>query len=294
MDGFVLPGILILAFLSAFALAGRIFSKTSEDHARQSLGIDGKPRVVRSVLLKWSRPFYLRLMPLVMWAMPRAWAAKRKKELIAGDLLEEVTVEEIWAYKFFMIFLALFLVAVFAGNSAWWFWLAATIAGFLFPEWWLRERVKRRKEEIKRALPHTVDMLALSVEAGLDFMQAISRLVTHSKTDALVTELSRVLSDIRFGASRSDALRNMAQRCDIIELSSFVAILVQAEKLGVSIGSILKNQSERMRTERFQKAERLGAQASQKILFPLVFCIMPAVFIIILGPLIIKYAFGLH
>lgn len=290
----MLPGILILAFLSAFALFRQLFPNTAEDQARQSLGIDGKPRVVRSVLLKWSRPFFLRLMPLVMWAMPQSWAAKRKKELIAGDLLEEVTVEELWAYKFFMVLLALFLVRVFAGHPAWWFWVAASLAGFLFPEWWLRERVKRRKEEIRRALPHTVDMLALSVEAGLDFMQAIARLVTRTKANALVNELSRVLSDVRFGASRSDALRNMSQRCDIIELSSFVAILVQADNLGVSVGSILKSQSERMVTERFQKAERLGAQASQKILFPLVFCIMPAVFIVILGPLIIKYAFGLN
>ena len=135
-------------------------------------------------------------------------------------------------------------------------------------------------------------MLALSVEAGLDFVAAVNKVVRKSRPGPLVHELGLVINEMRLGATRSDAFRNMAFRCDVRELSSFVSILVQADKLGVSIGKVLRAQSDKMRTERFQKAERMGAVASQKLLFPLILCIMPAIFIVFFGPLIVRFVTG--
>lgn len=148
--------------------------------------------------------------------------------------------------------------------------------------------IKDRQQQIRLAIPFVVDLLSLCTEAGLDFMAAIQRVVQKAKRSPLIEELEQVLNELKLGTTRADALRNMSDRINMSEISSLVAVLVTADKMGASISTALKSQSDQIRSERFIRAEKAGAAASQKILFPLIFFIVPAVFIVVLGPLVAK------
>jgi tight adherence protein C len=292
MPALLLILILALVFAAIFILLRQFTATKGEEVALAAVGEAAGPKIPRSLLQKLSRPAYLRLTPVTKNVKAPQWRRKKARAIVAAGMQAEISVEELLAYKFFLAIVALLLLALFNHQASWWAWPLATFLGFYFPDRWLRDRVRQRAHKITRALPHLVDMLALSVEAGLDFMAAIGKVVKKSPPSPLVDELSVMLGEIRMGASRADGLRNLAQRCDVASLSAFVAVLIQADRLGVSIGHVLRTQSDKMRTDRFQEAERQGAMASQKILFPLILCIMPAVFIVILGPLILKYVFG--
>jgi tight adherence protein C len=163
------------------------------------------------------------------------------------------------------------------------------IVGFFIPWLWLRHRANSRKNEIKRALPDVLDMLTISVEAGLAFESALLR-VGEQWENALTRELRRAVAEIRIGTPRDVALQRVADRTGVPELRSFVAVLVQSSQLGVSISQILRDQAGVMRTMRRQRAEELARQASVKMVFPLVFLIFPALFVVILGPAIPGFA----
>lgn len=292
MSSLLLLAVLALVSAAGYIFAAQFFTKEGEAEGLQALGVKVGQRETRSLLLRLSRPFLPHLMQVTQGLHLPEWRRKRQKQVLAAGMTGEITIEELLAFKAFMALLGLLLVAIFFSGASWWVFVLAPAAAFFYPDRWLADRVKQRGRAIARSLPDVVDMLALSVEAGLDFVAAMAKVVKKSRPGPLISELETTLAEMRVGASRSDALRNMAQRCDIRELNSFVTLLVQADKLGVSIAKVLRNQSERMRSERFQKAERLGAEASQKILFPLVLCIMPAVFIIFFGPLIVRFLTG--
>jgi tight adherence protein C len=157
---------------------------------------------------------------------------------------------------------------------------------FIYPTSWLRKTVVRRHNDIRKALPFVLDLLTLSVEAGMDFMSALQRNNQHRKIDALGEELIQVVREIQLGKTRRTALRDMSIRVNLQELRSVVNALVQADELGVSIGSILRIQSDQMRQRRFERAEKLANEAPVKMLFPLLMFIFPSVFLILLGPII--------
>ena len=159
---------------------------------------------------------------------------------------------------------------------------------FIYPSAWLRRAVLSRHNEIRRALPFVLDLLTLSVEAGMDFMSAMQRNIERRAIDALGEELIRVVREIQLGKTRRNALRDLSLRVNLQELRSVVNALVQADELGVSIGSILRIQSDQMRQRRFERAERLANEAPVKMLFPLMMFIFPAVFLILLGPIIAR------
>ena len=159
---------------------------------------------------------------------------------------------------------------------------------YVYPLQWLRRALKRRHLEIMRALPFVLDLLTLSVEAGMDFMGALQRNCERRKLDALNEELIRMTKEIQVGTPRRVALRNMADRCRQSDLKSVAHALVQADELGVSIGSILRIQSEQLRGRRFDRAEKLANEAPVKMLGPLMLCIFPAVFVILLGPILMQ------
>ncbi len=158
----------------------------------------------------------------------------------------------------------------------------------VMPAQWLQKAVKKRHLQIQKDLPFTLDLLTLSVEAGMDFMSAIQRNVEHENLKPLDEELIRVLHENQLGKTRREALKSMAERVNLPELKSVVNALVQADELGVSIGSILKIQSEQMRQKRFERAEKLAQEAPVKMLFPLLCCIFPAVILILMGPIILS------
>ncbi len=159
--------------------------------------------------------------------------------------------------------------------------------GFMLPVMWLGSRISQRKQAILRSLPDALDLLTISVEAGLGFDAALAK-VTEKWDNALTQEFSRALAEIRVGRLRREALRDMAERTDVPELKSFVAAVIQADQLGASIGRILHVQAAQMRMKRRQRAEELAQKAPIKMLIPLVFLIMPALFIVLLGPAVIS------
>ena len=170
-------------------------------------------------------------------------------------------------------------------SSAFWFMLAAFIAGLYLPNIWLRGRVSSRQKVIQRALPDALDMMSICVDAGLGFEAAIQK-VAQQWDNELSVELRRVISEIRVGVPRTEALRHLVDRTGVPDVASFVAVLVQADNLGIAIRDVLHSQSVQMRTRRRQRAEEAAQKAPLKMLFPLVFFIFPAMFAIILGPAI--------
>jgi tight adherence protein C len=202
------------------------------------------------------------------------------------------TVNHLFALKFlFALFIPMFLALLFAlfRNPA--FFLVAALVSFFLPDRMLRSSRQAREREIVRTLPGAVDVLSLSVEAGLEFLIALERLVKRGMAGPLRDELTAVLNDIRLGTTRSDALRGMAARLEIPQVSSFVSTLVQADLLGASIGDVLKSQAQFLRTERFQRAEKAGGQATQKIIFPMLLFIFPAVLLVIVAPIVLKFIY---
>jgi tight adherence protein C len=157
---------------------------------------------------------------------------------------------------------------------------------FVYPDLWLKRTLQARHRSIQRALPFVLDLLTLSVEAGLDFMTAMQRNIQRRAVDPLNEELILLVREIQLGKTRAQALRDLGKRVDLSDLKSVVYALVQADELGVSIGSILRIQSDQMRQRRFERAEKLANEAPVKMLFPLMVFIFPSVFLILLGPII--------
>jgi tight adherence protein C len=158
--------------------------------------------------------------------------------------------------------------------------------GFFIPDYWLSRRIGARQKAILLAIPDTLDLLTISVKAGLGFDAALGKVV--EKTEGPLTdEFRRTLAEVRIGKARRDALREMVARTNVPALTNFISAIIQAEQLGVAIARVLEVQSEQLRIKRRQRAEEMAAKAPIKMLFPLVGCIFPSMFIVILGPAII-------
>src|SRR5215207_370768 len=158
--------------------------------------------------------------------------------------------------------------------------------GYTIPEFWLGGRVKKRQKAVLLQIPDALDLLTISVRAGLGFDGALGKVVEKLK-GPLTEEFRRALAEIRVGKPRRDALRDIVPRTEVPALTNFIGAIIQAEQLGVSISKVLQVQSEQLRIERRQRAEEMAAKAPIKMLFPLVGCIFPSLFIVILGPAII-------
>lgn len=168
--------------------------------------------------------------------------------------------------------------------------------GFYLPIFWLGMRIRARMHEIQRALPDALDLLTISVEAGLSFDSAMAK-VAEKWENELSRSFERVISEVRVGKLRREALRDMSERTDVADVKTFVAAVIQADQLGVSIAKVLRIQSEQMRVKRRQRAEEQANQAPVKMLIPLAFLIFPSIFIVLLGPTVIIFmttGFGLQ
>jgi tight adherence protein C len=158
--------------------------------------------------------------------------------------------------------------------------------GYVGPEFWLGGRVRKRQKGILLQIPDALDLLTISVRAGLGFDAALGKVVEKLK-GPLVDEFRRALAEVRVGKARREALRDIVPRTEVQPLTNFIGAIIQAEQLGVSISKVLQVQSEQLRIERRQRAEEQAAQAPIKMLFPLVGCIFPSLFAVILGPAMI-------
>jgi tight adherence protein C len=164
--------------------------------------------------------------------------------------------------------------------------------GILYPLIWLRDQVKKRHLLIQRALPYNLDLLTLSVEAGLDFTAALAKVVEKGKVGPLRDELQIVLKQLKMGKTREEGLKSMIARVDLPALTTFVTALIQADKMGTSLGKVLRIQSTQLRIDRTQRAEKLANEAPVKMLMPLVACIFPTVFMVLFGPIVFAFMYG--
>jgi tight adherence protein C len=179
--------------------------------------------------------------------------------------------------------LGLMLVGRAPANRRIVFTIVVTILGFYLPVLWLTSKIRRRQREIVKQLPDTLDLLTICVEAGLGLDQAIQRVVDKSNNE-LSRALARYLQETRLGRSRREALQSMADRIEVPDVTTFVAAVIQATDLGVSMARILRVQADQMRVRRRQRAEQEAQRAPLKMAFPLAFLIFPAILIVLLGP----------
>ncbi|MBN1517753.1 type II secretion system F family protein [Candidatus Sumerlaeota bacterium] len=163
------------------------------------------------------------------------------------------------------------------------------LIGMVYPDSWLSRNVRMRQKKIFRALPYTLDLLTVSVEAGLDFLGGLQRVSRQTPQSPLREEISRMLQQMQLGKTRVEVLQQMKERVNMPDMTSVVTALIQATLLGASLGPVLRLQSDMLRTKRSQIAETLANEAPVKMLFPLLIFIFPSIFIVILGPIFIKH-----
>ena len=241
------------------SVAGDVTYVTLADGRRQERSIP--------VLFKVLLPFAPNFFPLVRRPAFRAAVDSAQSRLVQGGFEGLISAEEFVALQFMML--------------------------WVLPKIWLAGAVRRRHLSIQRSLPFVLDLLTLSVEAGMDFIGALQRNCRLRRMDPLNEELLRMTKEIQVGLSRKEALRGMAERVRQGDLKAVAYALIQADELGVSIGAMLRIQSEQLRSRRFDRAEKLAAEAPVKMLGPLMLCIFPAVFIILLGPILSQALKGL-
>ncbi len=286
---FLIGGVVLFITLS-------IFQEEEEFKAQEKVDEGGgqKDNTDHGAILKWSRPFFKRYVSPIVGTMKNKKKIKEKykKNLASAGLSEYLSTEDFFAFKLFLIvgFPVVFIAVRTFLEEDWPLKLVPIlgIVGFIYPDHWVKGKISQRQKEVMQNMPFAVDMLALSVEAGLDFVAAMTKVVEKAKPSALTYEFEKLIKEIKIGASRAEALRNMAWRIDLIQISSFCATLIAADSVGASIGPILKSLSAEIRQKRSADAEKAGATAATKILFPMLFLIVPAVFIIVGAPIALE------
>lgn len=165
----------------------------------------------------------------------------------------------------------------------------AALCGYAYPYIWLRDVLLRRKSELLKSIPFYLDIITLCVEAGLNMQGAMGQAVAKGPKGVLREEFQRVLRDIRAGKARADSLRSMAERLAEPNITSFITAVIQAEKMGMNLGPVLRVQADQRRSERFLRAEKLAMEAPVKMLFPLIAFIFPCTFIVLFFPIAMKF-----
>lgn len=287
---------LLMIAIAVFIISNVIFTEEDKFKASETLDeVDARAPVKSSgVILKYSRPFFRRyLTPIVgNIRVKREKKVIYKQNIASAGLTHELSVEDFIAFKLFLIlgFPILFIVLRWFLEEDWSMSIVPVVAviGFFYPNIWIKGRIQKRQGEIIQTMPFIVDLLALSVEAGLDTIAAISRVIEKAPQGPLKGEFETLLREIKIGSSRTEALRNLAWRVNLIQVSSFCATLIAADSVGAPIGPILKASSDEMRQKRSSEIEKKGAKAATKLLFPMMVFIVPAVFIVVGAPLILE------
>lgn len=297
----MLETILLLAGLGLTALSVYLFTSailTNNTDANALAWASGdEPAKSKSSLINFSRPLVhnFTLQHALRIKNPEYRKKVERKLLVAG-LSKELNVDEFIGLQILWgVMLPLILIILkFTLDLGFPYWMCVLIGliGAYFPHLHCKKEIDQRHTSVISDLPFFIDLLALSTEAGLDFIGAIQRIVDKAENSVLADELSIVLKDIKLGSSRADALKSLAARLDIPEITSFVAVVNDADYTGASVAQVLKDQSGQMRLERFVRAEKAGARASQLMLVPMIIFVMPAVFIVVFAPVLLQFYYG--
>jgi tight adherence protein C len=291
---------LILIFVAIFLIV-RVFLEDQDKYKTQEALEEAENTTKRrdqALFLKLTKPFYKRyFLPIVQSSKHKQnFRNKYKQKLANAGLGKEMTPDEFVALKFFMIIGGpfAFLATRWILEETWPLSITPImgIVGFFYPNIWLSGTIKKRADEVLRAMPFIVDMLALSVEAGLDFMAAIQRVIEKAPQSALVEEFETLIKETKIGSSRAEGLRQLAWRVNVVEINSFCATLIAADSVGASIGPLLKQLSTDLRVKRSSRAEQQGATAATKILIPMILFILPAVLVAIFAPMVLNMMSG--
>jgi tight adherence protein C len=296
LEIFLLFSGLGLAALSVYLFANALL--TNNVDANALAWASGKEPVrSKSGFINFSRPLVHNFTLQHAGRIKNPTYRKRvEKKLLTAGLSGELNVDEfiglqiLWGVALPLV-LIVFNLALQLGYPNWFCFFLGGI-GLYFPHVYCRMQTQSRYISVIADLPFFIDLLALSTEAGLDFIGAIQRIVEKAENSVLAEELNTVLNDIKLGSARADSLKALARRLDIPEVTSFVAVVNDADFTGASISQVLKDQSMQMRLERFVRAEKAGARASQLMLIPMIIFVMPAVFIVVFAPVILQFYYG--
>lgn len=209
-----------------------------------------------------------------------------KQKLLAGRM--RMSVESFLFIKLVLAAALSFGLYFFGIDRPLWL-IAAGGLGFFLPDLHLKNIVRKRKTEVIKYLPDTIDLLSLCVSGGLDFVTGLKWVIERSKPSALIDEFYTVFQELEMGRSRQEAFRNMGKRLELPEVYSFVRTVIQADKMGVSVGEILTVLSDEVRRQRFQRGERLALKAPIKMLFPLIVFILPVIGVIVGAPVMMQF-----
>lgn len=282
----------LLVFISAFILVFSWFPQ-KDSELRERTGLDIPKEWSEDItLLKWFYPLVILLQPLVKRIPVDDYKKMVELLVIRSGVEQNATRDEIIGLQ---IVLSVFLPTIFlqyidsiVGG------FIIGVLGFILPLYWLWDKKNIRQKAMVLSFPSIVDMLALSVEAGTDFNTAIIRLCEQykGKREPLIDEFVLYQHNLRLGMNKEDSLNKLADRVGLSDVYSFCSVLIQADKMGASISEMLKEQSKKLRKERFLRAEKLGAEASQKLMVPMIIFIFPLLFFIVLGPYILNFIYG--
>jgi tight adherence protein C len=287
---------LFLAGAATFWFVYTLFA-ANQDSKALSWATGDQPKKSKSPLINFSRPL------VHQFTMKYAVQFKSEKmrkdieyKIVTAGMSEEVNVDEFIGLKLFwgVLFPVLIIILNFAlqlGYPTIVLILLSPI-GYMLPDFHARAEKNKRMKSVVIDLPFFIELLALSTQAGADFFGAIQKITAKAPDSVLAMELEKVLRDIRLGSTREKALKDMAYRLDVSEATSFVNVLTDADSTGASIGEVLKEHSAQMRLERFVRAEKAGARASQAMLIPMIMFILPAVFIVVFAPVALQFLYG--
>jgi len=237
------------------------------------------------------KPFVQKAEKSIMKWAPMTIKRKEQELLMLAGFPHHLTIQEWMVLRtlFWIVFGAMFTMMGWGQESLMMkieISFIGWVLGYQLPIFYLKKRKENRKKEIKQGLPYVLDILTVSVEAGLGFDASLSKVVEKT-TGALTQEFQKTLQEIKMGKSRKEALKDLGHRNSSDDMLQFVGSIIQAEQLGIRLGNVLRVQSEDMRQKRKQRAEEKAMKAPVKILFPLILFIFPAIFIIVLGPAMI-------
>ena len=296
MATFVIAGLVFLAIM--FIVIGIASPRAADDVDTRLLEYGGRQMTLEEIEL--SRPFSDRvLVPMIQasshfvsrFTPQRSLETTRHNLELAGNpnnwsATEFFGIRGLAALLMGALAFAVTMLANVGFAQQLLFTVGLGLLGFFLPVVWLGSRIRSRQDEIVKTLPDALDLLTISVEAGLPFDGAMQR-VAEKWDNEISRAFQRMLTEMAVGKSRREALRDMSDRMEVPDITSFVAALIQADQLGISIAKVLRIQSEQMRIKRRQRAEEKAQQAPVKMLFPMTFLIFPTILIVILGPAIL-------